>query len=391
MAQGLQGADQAVLVEAIAPVGAAIIGAAGAVDLPLASLGRGALQGEEGVMVGHAGQHPGRVDALAGIEGDAEGLRGVQALKMGHVVGQGQATAGAFGHKVIPGGPGQGLPRQQAGVGVQHRLVEMVGDGAQDLGLRRAGVRQQGQGLVAVAGKEDGVEVLPSARRTVQAHPFVPALDPRHRAVQSHPVAEGGDELVHIGPGPALDHPPDGAVLDGQQAVIEEEADEEARRKAEHPLRIGGPDGGAHGQDVIVTEELTIAPGGEEVAEADFVTFFRQQLGGLAIEAQDVPQHAPEAGVDQVGALGEEAVESGAVVLQAGAAAGDAEAHVAGLTLRPHFVQQGDEVGIGPVIEDDEAGVHGVVVPAQADRVGVDVAADVVAGLKEGDCVPFTM
>ena len=186
-----------------------------------------------------------------------------------------------------------------------------------------------------MAGQEDGVEGLGAAGGAVEDDPVLLALDARHGAVEAHPLPEGGDEAVDVGPGAAGDDSPDGAILDRQQAMIEEEANEEAGRKAQHELRVRGPDGGAHGQDVVVPKEAAVGVGGEVVAETEFVTFLRQQSGGLAVEAQYVPQHAPEARLEQVGAQGEEAVEGGAVVFQAAGTAGDAETHVAGLARHP--------------------------------------------------------
>jgi hypothetical protein len=53
--------------------------------------------------------------------------------------------------------------------------------------------------------------------------------------------------------------------------------------------------------------------------------------------------------------------------------------------LHPQFVQQGDEIWVGPVVEDDEAGIDAVVTPTQGDFMGMNMASDVVAGLEEGD------
>ncbi len=49
--------------------------------------------------------------------------------------------------------------------------------------------------------------------------------------------------------------------------------------------------------------------------------------------------------------------------------------------------EQFDEARIGAVIEHDEAGIHAVAATAQIDIVGIDMAADMVAGLEQRDVV----
>jgi hypothetical protein len=71
----------------------------------------------------------------------------------------------------------------------------------------------------------------------------------------------------------------------------------------------------------------------------------------------------------------EEGVESGAVVFESAFLATYTEAHLAGLPGNTQFIEQRDEIRIGPIVVDDEAGVdrdlparrlyiHGVRVPA---------------------------
>jgi len=52
-----------------------------------------------------------------------------------------------------------------------------------------------------------------------------------------------------------------------------------------------------------------------------------------------------------------------------------AEAHVAGLPFDAELVQQGDVVGVGAVVENDKAGIDGILLSAQLDVVRVGVAA----------------
>jgi len=85
--------------------------------------------------------------------------------------------------------------------------------------------------------------------------------------------------------------------------------------------------------------------------------------------------------------LREQRVEAGAVVFEAGFFAMHAEAHVAGLPADAEFVQQRDEIGIGPVVEDDETGIDRIPAPLVFDVMRVGVAANMAASFKHGDVV----
>ena len=59
----------------------------------------------------------------------------------------------------------------------------------------------------------------------------------------------------------------------------------------------------------------------------------------------------------EVPALREVAVEAGAAVLEARLLAAHAEGHARLAALHPELAQDSNQVGIGPFVEDDEAGV----------------------------------
>ncbi len=97
-------------------------------------------------------------------------------------------------------------------------------------------------------------------------------------------------------------------------------------------------------------------------------------------------------GFSRLRALGVEGVEVGAPVLHAGELAAHREAHLAGLAGHVEALEQLDEVRVVAVVEDDEAGVDGVVLQGavgtgQLDVDGVGVAADPGAGLEDGHVV----
>ena len=68
--------------------------------------------------------------------------------------------------------------------------------------------------------------------------------------------------------------------------------------------------------------------------------------------------------------------EAKGILMTGYAAGGDAQ-----------FVQQTDEVGISPVVEHDEAGIHRVGLAREFHVHGMGVAADVVVGFEHGDVV----
>ncbi|KAG0926676.1 hypothetical protein G6F68_018466 [Rhizopus microsporus] len=85
---------------------------------------------------------------------------------------------------------------QEAGVGVQHHVVVVVGNRAQHLAFGRCGVRQQLEGLIAVAG-EDHFVVMRLAVGRGDHHACRLAHDLVHRAIQAlkhvPPLAHGTD------------------------------------------------------------------------------------------------------------------------------------------------------------------------------------------------------
>ncbi len=196
-----------------------------------------------------------------------------------------------------------------------------------------------------------------------------------------------GHQLFHVAVRTSPDHAPDGPVVDAQQAVIVEEAHEEPRRHAPHDLRLRGPDRRSHGQDVLLDEGTGVAALFEVITEWNIGRFGPQQLRRRAVEAQDVREHAVEGRAQQVAALGEQAVQRRALVLQARAVMLDAEAHVAVLPADPQFIQQRQEIRIGALVEHDETRVHRVSAPRVPDVDGMGMAADATVRLVHGDIV----
>ena len=100
--------------------------------------------------------------------------------------------------------------------------------------------------------------------------------------------------------------------------------------------------------------------------------------GRRAIEAQDLLQHRPEARAEQVATLGE---QGGRRIFEPAQIQGHGEGHVGGPRLKPQMGEQGDQVRIGGVVEDDEAGVHRRLSGRGADVHGVGMAPQAVVAL----------
>ena len=67
---------------------------------------------------------------------------------------------------------------------------------------------------------------------------------------------------------------------------------------------------------MIVAEGGAVAGTGEIFVEADGAEPLHR-AGGLAVEADEIGQHGPEAGAEQIAFLGEEAAEVGAGIFEA--------------------------------------------------------------------------
>jgi hypothetical protein len=132
------------------------------------------------------------------------------------------------------------------------------------------------------------------------------------------------------------------------------------------------PDAAHHRQEIPVAEGGAEAVDVQELAERLGQFAFRAGLGdarGQAVEAQEVGQHAEKARVGEVAPLGEHGGEvvaapfEGTAVVAGGL---DRERHLRQRRLDAEVGEQADQVRIGAVVVDQEAGVHAV-----GDRGGI--------------------
>ena len=220
---------------------------------------------------------------------------------------------------VVPGCPGQLSPRQHRRVGVQHGAVRLVADGAEQRALVVAGVGQQGQALVAVAGQHHLVETFAAGvggddhrRQPLRRTETHWGAQPRVGDVRQH--------LLHVLPRAADHGVPLRPVADLDQAVVVAEADHRGDREAQHLVGGAGPDAAEHRQQVPIAEGLAEAMARQEIADR---LGHRRRVAGLgqcagqAVEAQDLRQHAQEARAQQVAALREHGVQVAAAPFDA--------------------------------------------------------------------------
>ena len=78
---------------------------------------------------------------------------------------------------------------------------------------------------------------------------------------------------------------------------------------------------------------------------------------GLAIEPHDVAQHRPEAEVQDIALLGENAGEIAARIFEIAVVERDRERHFRRLGGRPQMREQRRQIRVGDLVIDDEAGV----------------------------------
>ena len=134
------------------------------------------------------------------------------------------------GEVVVPARPRGAAARQQARVGVEHGLVSLVADRAEDLGLRARRVGEQSERAVGVNREHDLVEALVGVVEA-DGHRVVVADDVAHRRPQVHALAERRDQRLHVAARAAADRAPGGAAAQLQHAVVVEEFGQEAAGK----------------------------------------------------------------------------------------------------------------------------------------------------------------
>ena len=148
--------------KAVSPIGAGIVGPLDAIDCFVLALGTEGLLVEDRMRKDEATEDFVWMDPPLVVQGDQERLGGLDPLQSVHVVGQEGAALILARNPVVPAGPGVGGGGHEPRVAVEHHIIGLVADGAQDFLLFRGGVGEEVQGLVAVRGDDDMIEVLTS-------------------------------------------------------------------------------------------------------------------------------------------------------------------------------------------------------------------------------------
>ncbi len=311
-------------------------------------------------------------------------------LQKVHPVGHRTDVRSRGAADVVPRRPHPLAPRHQGGVGVQHGQVPGVAEGAQQtrfIGGRRL---EHGQRLIAVRCDHDVVETLDPARGVEHLDAVGHAPHLARAAPQTHAVGVAGGEFLHIGAAAALHRAPQRPGEELQEAMVFEEPHEGAGGIVADRVRRRRPDRRRLRQQVVVLERLRIALRVQIVAQTDQVGIRRGDVDpGPAVEPQEVGRHGPEPRAEQVGGPGEQRGEVLGRIFRAPLVQGHGEGHVRRTGRHVQVFEQGGQVRIVGLVEDDEARVHrgDALGKAGVHRVGVPAQPSVL--LIDGDGVAF--
>ena len=221
--------------------------------------------------------------------------------------------AGVAEQMVVPARPGAPAPRQHRRVGVEHRLVGLVGDRAQDLVAPRRWRRPAG----ASAWSEWVASTTSSKRLGLAAtwgdeHVVGLAPDGPHRGAQAQAPREAAQQRLDVPGRAAADGPPARPVPEREHAVVVEELDQEAGGEVPHLPRVGRPHRRRLRHDQALDERPARSRCCSSHCPSDGPSVARppvpQQFTGGAVEAGQVGDHAVKPRGDQMRPLGEQAI-----------------------------------------------------------------------------------
>ena len=378
--------------EPVAEIGAAEVGVSLAVEGGEFLLRCHGFKGVHRVVVDHFADDLGGRYRFPGVEGDAVVVPRAEALQVVHVVGdhgRKRLWNGGF-VAVVPRGPGPAVFGQEGRVPVEHRVVCRVAPRAEKARLLGRRVCQEPVCLVGMGGDDDGIEGFLGSVGKFHGNAGTGSPDCRDGAFGPHRPLEGLEKGLDVRVASARDIVPGRRVPEGQQAVVRVEAGEGFHGEFHRLGLRGGPDGRGHGDDELFDDVLPEALAFGELAEGEAAQPAALELiQRSGAEAPDPEQESPVGRPEKVCALGEEAVEPEAAVLQARRIVLAAEGHIRLRCRNPQLPEEGPEERVGPLVVDDEARVDGQTrVGAVPDDGRVRVAADVVVFLEESDLVP---
>ena len=160
-----------------------------------------------------------------------------------------------------------------------------------------------------------------------------------------HPFAQAAGDGLHVAVAAAADRPPLRRV-EGEPAVVPQEREDRRAPRSRHVPGRRGPHRAHEGQEEVAREGRGEAALAQERAEGRAAApVASSRASARAVEARDLGEHAQVARVERPAALGEEAVQPPARVLEAAGAAAHGEAHVRGLPLDPQLRQEAARSG----------------------------------------------
>ena len=235
---------------------------------------------------------------------------------MVHVIGDGRAVARLAEEVEVPRLARSGPARQQRGVGVERRLVGLVGEGAEQLALAR---RTDPPAARAPGRRGRRARPRRSARpcrrpaRTRDA--VVLAADRLDRRGEPDARRERRRQRLDVAARPADHRLPARPVAEAEHAVVVEELGEEAHRERPERRRVGRPHRGDLRHDQPLDEPARVAALVDELRErALLVSRAADDRAQRAVEAQQVGEHPPERRTPQVRALAEDAARRAGVL-----------------------------------------------------------------------------
>ena len=194
-----------------------------------------------------------------------------------------------------------------------------------------------------------------------------------------------GDQPFYVLPGTALDDSPLRAIFKLQQTVVFKKSYQEGRRHIEHRAGLRRPDRRDHRYEVAIREFIAEGLLPQIVTQRHGFVRHADVRDRLPVEPQNITHHAMKRRPQHIAPLRKEPVERGAVVLDQVIFGVHTEAHLAGLRGLTDLVEQLDEIGVSPIVEDNKSGINRERLTGFVNIDGIRVPADVRRGLKHRD------
>ena len=349
--------------KAVTPVGAAVVGAAegavAAADLFPAALGPDGLQVVARVVENFASEDGFRFEERIGVEAHENILLRSKGLQSVHVIGHDQLVPIRRGTHV-PRGPGPAALVQDAGIRVKDRGIAVSAKGGEHLPFGLGGVSQQRQHLVAVASENHMVERQDFTVFHAKFRPLKVAADLGDLGPQNDAVRIRLCQRLDVAGRASSNGAPGLVGGEAQEPVVAEEGQQGEGRKGCHFIQRGGPDRSCHGVEIVLTKGHAESVLPEEFHQRNIlIGAVIQELMPQLVEAQHFPPQSEKAGLHQVQAISEDAVEPPGTPGQSLRPTVKGEGHVALAALHFQFRQQTAEIRIVLPVVDDESHVHG--------------------------------